>query len=338
MRDLRPAFFGGFAWYDGLSPQDDEPTAWWVAKGTDPNPWVDSLNAALAFAVDHGLVDHYRTKFGGISPPDLDHKRAKREGRTCATPIFEIANELLVARYLERVFRWRFTAHEPPGRKTHVGDWQFVTPRGRAVFVEVKTVREPEGATGVFSASFAPGLRAVVARAYAQLPLDDRGVLVVLVGGLKLHLPAQNPTLSDLFAALFGDYVITFQVLPYDPRSVRGGPSFRDMTVHRDKHRCIGCVAALSPGGTFSPSYGFYAIHNPYAHDAVKLAREDFGNALQFDVDETGRGRWAGDLHPDVWPRVSESAVRFRARLAALRVVRAIAFLRRRWRLFRTGK
>src|SRR5690242_16320263 len=215
MPDLRPLFFAGFAWYDGLAPPVGEPSAWWVAKSAgpeDPNPWVDTLNAALAFAVEHDLVDQYRARFGGISSGDLHPERARREGRNCATPIFEIANELLVARYLERVFEWRYTAREPPGHKAHVGDWQFATPRGRAVFVEVKTVRERERPSGVFSANFAPGLRTLVARAYKQLPLDDRGVLVVLVGGLKLHLPAQNPLLGDLFAALFGDYQITFQV------------------------------------------------------------------------------------------------------------------------------
>jgi hypothetical protein len=305
MRDLRPTFFGGTEWYERLDAPTGQPSAWWVAKDVEPNLWMDILNAALTFAVAHDLVDHYRTKFGGIAPRDLDHDRARREGRTCAAPIFEIANELLVARYLERVFGWRVTSHEPAGRASHFGDWQFLTPRGRNVFVEVKTVREPEGATGVFCANYAPRLRSVVANAYAQLPLDSRGVLVVLVGGLMLHLPTKNPMLGDLFGALFGDYAITFQVMPYDPSTVRGGPSFREMTIHRKKHRRIGCVAALCPGGMDVPSFGFYAIHNPWAYDQVRLARDDFDDALQFAEDVPGRGRWSGELHPPVWDRMS---------------------------------
>jgi hypothetical protein len=140
--------------------------------------------------------------------------------------------------------------------------------------------------------------------------------------------------LGDLFGALFGDYAITFQVMPFDPNTVRGGPSFNNMTIQRLKHRRIGCVAALCPGGTFTPSYGFYAIHNPYAHDDVKLARQDFDDALQFKVDEQGRGRWAGDLHPPVRDRMSESTWRFRARwlLVTLGLIRMVRFLRERWR------
>lgn len=302
VQDLRPLFFGRLDWYESLLPPSNKPSAWWIAKEADPNVWVDILNAALTFAVEHGLADVYRRRFAGISPQDLRHERAQREGRTCSFPIWEIANELLVARYLERVFGWRFDQHEPTGRRDRKGDWQFVTARGRVVFIEVKSVREPEITGGVFSANFTPKLRAAVARAYAQLPLDHRGVLVVLVGGpLTLDLPARNPQLSWLFGALFGQFQITFQVLPFDPATVRGGPSFRDMTVHASKHRRIGCVAALRPGGMDVPGFGFYAIHNPYAHEEVKLLPQDFGSALQFVVDAQGRGAWVGEPHPDVW-------------------------------------
>src|SRR6266704_1905931 len=81
--------------------------------------------------------------------------------------------------------------------------------------------------------------------AYAQLP-NDRGVLVVLVGGgLTLDMPARLPMLSWLFSALFGEFQSTFNVMPYDPESTEAGPSFRDRLVHSTKHRRIGCVAAL---------------------------------------------------------------------------------------------
>jgi hypothetical protein len=308
LEDLRPGFFAGHRWYEELEPVPHKPSAWMFAKGADPNVWVDHLNAGLTFAVEHGLAGEYRARFGGISLRDLDHDRAHREHRTCVSPILEIANELLVARYLERVHGWLFRAHEPQGRRGRKGDWQFTTPRGREVFVEVATVREPQLSTGVFNANFSPRLRSEVAHEYKHLPLDDRAVLLVLVGGFMLGLPAQHPELSHLFAALFGDWQITFQVLPYKPETVRAGPSFREMVVHRKKHRRLGCVAALCPGGLDVATCGFYAIHNPWAHDEVRLAREDFGDSLQFTVDDDGRGRWAGDLHPPVWERMSESA------------------------------
>ncbi len=254
LQNLRPQFFSGLEWYEGLSAPAGEPSAWWVAKDGDPNVWVDILNAALAFAIEHDLAEVYRRRFAGISPQDLHHERAQREGRTCSFPIWEIANELLVARYLERVFTWRFDQHEPPGRQDRKGDWQFVTPSGEVVFIEVKSIREPEITGGVFSANFTPKVRAVVARAYAQLPLDGRSVLVVLVGGgLTLDMPAGNPQLSWLFGALFGQFQIRFQVMPFDPSTVRGGPSFRDMTVHLDQasaYRLCGGAPPRRSGGT----------------------------------------------------------------------------------------
>jgi len=299
--DLRPTFFGGCEWYETLSLPAEVPTAWWVAKDTEPNIWVGVLNAALAFAVEHDLTDIYARRFAGISPQELRHDRAQRKGRTCSFPIWEIANELLVARYLERVLNWKFDQHEPRGRGERRGDWEFITPAGQAVFTEVKSIREVEGPTGVFSANFTPKVRDAIARAYAQLP-NDRGVLVVLVGGgLTLDMPARLPMLSWLFSALFGEFQITFNVMPYDPESTQAGPSFRDRLVHSTKHRRIGCVAALRPGGMDVPSFGFYAIHNPYAYENARIAQKDLGEAFQFAVDEQGRGAWTGELHPKVW-------------------------------------
>ena len=156
MRDLRPEFFGGLEWYENLSPPSGEPSAWRMAKGAEPNIWADILNASLAFAVEHDFVEVYRQRFGGISPKDLQHEHARREGRTCVFPIWEVANELLVARYLERVFGWRFDQHEPAGRGSRKGDWQFVTLQGRIVFIEVKSVREPEFIGRVFTVNFTP--------------------------------------------------------------------------------------------------------------------------------------------------------------------------------------
>ncbi|MGD2217934.1 MAG: hypothetical protein PVJ64_14345 [Gemmatimonadales bacterium] len=130
-------------------------------------------------------------------------------------------------------------------------------------------------------------------------------MLVVLVGiGLKLDMPTSNPYAGFLFGALFGQFQITFQVMPYDPSTVRGGPSFWDMTVQRNKHRRIGCVAALRPGGAETPGFDYYAIHNPYAHEEVRLDPQEFGGAFQFVVDAGGRGKWVGERHPKVWDKM----------------------------------
>ncbi len=287
MRDLRADFFSGLDWYETLTAPTSgrEKTAWYVAKGLEPWWFVQALNAALAFAVEHELVDVYRQRFAGIRPQEL---------RTVVFPIWEIANELLAARYVERVFGWRFDQHEPVGRGTRRGDWQFVAPSGRTVFVEVKSIREAELGGGVYSLDFTPRVRSVLARAYQQLPADDRGVLVVLVGGLTLDAPIENPMVGFLFGALFGRFQVTFQVLPYEAKTVRAGPSFRDMLVQPKKHRRLGCVAALRPGGMVEPDFGFYAIHNPFAYSEVRLSPDDLPNTLQFVVDGDGQGTFSG--------------------------------------------
>lgn len=296
----RPGFFGECA----LGVLRGWRCAWYLAKLNEPRPYIGLLNAALAFAVEHGLTDVYRTRFGGISSGDISPGRAKAEGRGVDFPIQEIANELLVARYLERVFGWRLVEHEPRGDKDRRGDWQFLTPRGRAVFVEVKSLAEPEW-QGVFTPNFSPRLRRLLARAYRQLPADGRGVLVVLVGGLTLDAPAGNRMLGHLFGALFGTYQITFQVMPFDPNTVQGGPSFWDMLVQSEKHRRLGCVAALQPGGLLAPELDFYAIHNPYADAGARLAPEDMDDANQFVVGADGRGSFVGNVDAAAWPKLA---------------------------------
>src|SRR5262249_34233219 len=118
--------------------------AWRVTRSREPAWWKGALEVAGRFAIEHDLLDVYRSRFAGIPLNDLTTDRANREFRMSTSPIWEIANELIVARYLERVLRWRYTAHEPPGDKDRRGDWQFETPSGRPVFVEVKSVQEVE--------------------------------------------------------------------------------------------------------------------------------------------------------------------------------------------------
>lgn len=303
--DLRPSYFGGLDWYEGLREprsKQDEPTAWYCAKDAVDDWYVLQLNAGLAFADEHGLHERYRKLFAGIRPPDLLPTRAKAERRTVSFPIWEIANELIVGRYLERVIGWQYREHEPRGRQQHRGDWEFESPRGRRVFVEVKSLQEPDGYPGgVFNRSTCdPRIRDVLAGAYKQLPEDDRATLVILVGQELVRVPA-GIMHGDIFQSLFGKMQVTFRVMPYDPESLRMSPSFRDMFTHGTKHRRLGAVAGLDRG-----HLAFYAIHNPYAHKEVRTNPDDFPSATQFIVDDNGRGEIVKGISRDeAWERFS---------------------------------
>ena len=303
--DLRSLVFGGLSWYDALDESNPSTwPAWRVAKSNEQAWWAALLNSAFAFAQDHSLVETYRAKFGGISLSELRLEKADREARTSTFPIWQIANELIVARYLERVLGWRYESHEPPGRALRRGDWQFRTSNGRRVFVEVKSLRERERlGTGVFNRpSYSGRLRGVLKEAYAQLPDDGRATLVVLVGNELLRIPF-GVMHGDLFQALYGQMQVTFNVMPYDPTSLRMGPSFREMFVHGAKHRRLAWAAGLAVAGFELPGLRFYAIENPYADPAVHIERRAFGNVERFVVDEDGRGQLDEGLHPkEVWP------------------------------------
>ena len=303
--DLRSLLFGGLSWYDALHESHHSTwPAWRIAKSNEPAWWTALLNSAFAFAQDHSLVETYRARFSGISLSELRLEKADRESRTSTFPIWRIANELVVARYLERVLGWRYECHEPPGRALRRGDWQFLTPSGRLVFVEVKSLRERERlGTGVFNRpSYGERLRGVLKEAYAQLPDDGRATLVVLVGNELLRIPF-GVMHGDLFQALYGRMQVTFNVLPYDPTSVRMGPSFRDMFVHGAKHRRLAWAAGFAVSGFELPGLRFYAIQNPYADPAVHIERSAFSKVEQFIVDEGGHGHLDAGLHPkDVWP------------------------------------
>jgi hypothetical protein len=224
-----------------------------------------------------------------------------------AFPVWEIANELVVARYLERVLGWQYVRHEPPGRHDHRGDWEF-TSASRQVFVEVKSLRELMylGNGGVYSRpDYRPRIRSALVRAYEQLPADGPATLVVLVGNDLLKLPGGHLAHGDLFQALFGKTIITLKVLPFDPESVRVGPSFREMWVQGTKHRRLGCVAGLILSGMELPRPNFYAIHNPFAHTPVRLTQLDVEPATQFVVDEAGLGTVIEGIHPtEAWARM----------------------------------
>ena len=281
--------------------------AWRVTTSTEPAWWKELLNAAASFARGHELLDVYRRRFAGISDRDITDSAGAANCRPAVAPIWEIANELIVGLYLEKALGWTFQCHEPHGFRGRRGEWGFITPTGNEVFVEVKSVIEPEiVGNQVFSRGVATGrLSSVLKGAYRQLPDDGRSTLVVVVGnGLILQI-SHGIMHGDLFQTLFGRMQITFQVLPYVEGSERMGPAFREMFAHARKHRRLGGVAGLAIGGLDIPGLGFYAIHNPFANPEVRLCREDFNEARQFWVDEDGTGEELTGIDPrEAWRRI----------------------------------
>lgn len=262
------------------------------------------LSAAAAFARDHDLVDVYRARFRGIEPQDLLPERAAAKRRTISSPIWVIAHELVVARFLERVLGWTYVCHEPVGHQGRRGDWEFRTSSDRRVFVEVKTLEEPErhDTSGVYSRSVNDSqIRDVVKGAYQQLPDDDRATLVVLAGRGDTLSVSHGILFSDIGQTMFGRFQVRFTPMSDNP-NYRAGPSLRDRMVHGTKHRRIGCVAGLWIAASGIPLIRFYAIDNPDAHPGKRLPECDLIGALRFMVDERGGGEQkSGVALEEVW-------------------------------------
>lgn len=286
-------------------PSDDSPSAWFVAKQS--GHWAEALlSSCAAFADEHGLLHQFRAKFAGIRSIDLTPHRAASEARSVSSSIWAIAHELVVARYLERVLGWSFAEYEPLGYKSLRGDWEFTTTAGARVFVEVKTIDEPEpiATSGVYSRGIASRrIRNVVKTAYRQLPDDDRATLVVLAGREILAI-SHGIMLGDVFQTLFGQFQVRFKPFETDP-DYRAGPSFRDMLVHGTKHRRLGTVAGLCISGLDIPYLRFYAIDNPYARATVRLRESDLAPVARFFVDMIGKGVEERGLSlEDAWARM----------------------------------
>jgi hypothetical protein len=292
LSDLRPLLFGGLKTFDQLTASDPQLwPVWRITRCDEPAWWVGLLSAAAAFAEDHGLLSVYRAKLDAIPIAELRVAKGDAERRSSTFPVWEIVNELIVARLLERALGWTYSVHEPRGRGGHRGDWEFHLPTGGTVFVEVKSLSEPDRvSSGVYSRpSFAPRLRNVLKGAYVQLPDDGRATLVVIVGHDVMRIPF-GVMHGDLFQSLYGQMQITFQVMPYDPTSVKLSPSFREMFIHGGKHRRLGCIAGLSYGGIDEPSIQLYAIQNPFSQESVGLQSSTLRNIDKFVVDSEGHG------------------------------------------------
>jgi hypothetical protein len=291
--DLREQLFGAATWYEDLEESTEGLWVLWrVTKSSEPAWWKDVLEVAAAFAADHGLLEGYRSRFASIPLRDLTESVAKTEARSAVSPIWEIANELIVARYLEGLLGWTYEQHEPPGHRGRRGDWLFLSPTGRRTFVEVKTLVEPPPReTGVYSRGVQSArLTNVLKGAYKQLPSDDRATIVAVVGMHEtLNIP-YGIVHGDLFQTLYGQMQISFNVMPYDPDSARMGPSFKDRFIHGSKHRRMGCAFGLVIGGLDYPGLVGYAIHNPYARGEARCTDRDFEGSHQFWVDESGSG------------------------------------------------
>lgn len=311
LSDLRKDFFAGAAWYDSLEPpsSDAEFSAWHLAKGDAMNVHPAILNVGLSFAAAHGLSSYFRKQFASLRPTEFLESRATVENRTVTFPIWEVGNELVVAAYLERVLGWTYLVHAPAGRPPKKGDWLFRSPSGKETFVEVKSVSEPmwRGSTGVFSrSSKAPRLRTILARAYGQLPREGYGTLIVLVAlDDVLRLPHGSIMHGDLFEALFGEIQVKFNVMPYDPKSLRMGPSLREMFVQTSKHRLMGAAVGLDIGGFDVPEPRVYVIHNPFAYEHTRINPRDFPGQAQFYVRDSEACFVPPMPLEDVWAKVA---------------------------------
>jgi hypothetical protein len=307
--DLRHLLFDGTSWYANLtSAAPDHWVLWRISKADESAWWRELLICVAAYARDHDLLPSFRRKIEGIPSNSLSDSSGNREARSAVAPVWEIVNELVVAMYLERALGWRLLQAEPAGYKSRRGDWEFTAPSGRTVFVEVKSLVEPEPtASAVFMRGVAADrLTSVLRGAYRQLPKDGRSTLVVVAGfGPILGIP-HGIMFGDLFQTVFGKMQVTFSVLPYVEGSERVGPAFHDMFAHAGKHRRLGCVAGMKIGGTDQPGLGFYAIHNPFAQPDVRLSMEDLPRTRQFWVASSGRGKEYDGLHPaDRWKELA---------------------------------
>jgi hypothetical protein len=306
--DLRHLLFEDAAWFSALTQHTpDMWVLWRVTKTQEQAWWRELLIAAAAFARDHDLLIRYKKAFAGIRSGDLSDSAGDRDHRSPVNPIWEIAYELIVGLFLEHGLGWRYLGHEPRGHRSHVGDWAFEAPSGRSVFVEVKSVLEPEmRGSGVFSRGPAMvRLTAVLRGAYKQLPRDSRSTMVVLAGNGLATTMAHDVMFTDLFQTLYGRMQVSMSVLPYVEGSARVGPSFYDTFANAGKHRRLGCVAGLHVAGNEQPGLVFYAIHNPYADQSSQLTSEDFGDALRFWVDEAGNGQELGDVRArEFWSKI----------------------------------
>lgn len=132
-------------------------------------------------------------------------------------------------------------------------------------------------------------MRSVLKGAYAQLPDDGRATLVVMVGQELTRIPF-GIMHGDIFQALYGQMQVTFNVMPYDPSSVRMGPSFREMFIHGSKHRRLGWVAGLAVTGMDDPALSMYSIQNPFSNESVSMPGSDYVGINRFVVDREGHG------------------------------------------------
>lgn len=299
--------FSGMAWYESIERPGDPSaqSAWYTAVDPEPEWNVCLLRAALSYCAEVRLWDDFRVRFAGIAPADVASARAVAEDRGADLPIWEIASELVVAAYLQHVCGWKLLRYEPPGNGLCRGDWEFESPSGRVTFVEVKTIRESVAdyfGSGALQQA-AKKCQHVLARAYKQLPCDERATLVVLIGKHTVR-PLSGLMLSGPFVALFGPYIVRFPIYTPNARISYAGPSFYDMLVGHTKRRRLGAVAGLSLRGLCEPTLEFYAIHNPFAHSACRLPSSDFGDHLQFPWTE-GVGNEIGVLRPhEAWQKL----------------------------------
>ena len=309
--DLRADFWGGSEWYADLEkPRDDVPSAWWLAKGECASWFATIANVGLAYGVRRGLREPFRRRFQAIPARDVTYQRAFAERRSPSFPIWEILSELVAAAFIDGTLGWEYGSHEPPGHQRTRGDWEFVSPEGVTVFIEVKSLGEWVGGDGVGARpSYSPRLSSLLKRAYRQLP-RDRPTLVVIVGTNSEILRMPFGLLhSDLFQAFFGRTIGRMKFDGVQASDLRIGPSFRGMFVHRSKHSRLGAAIALNLRGLDDPLPELYGVQNPFARPESALPPSALAPLTRLVVEE-GDGEIVSGASPEqIWAQMLQAHV-----------------------------
>lgn len=311
LSDLRAEFWGGSEWYVALEkPRDDVPSAWWLAKGESTSWSATIANVGLAYGVRCGLSESFRNRFQAIPASDVTYERALAERRSPSFPIWEILSELVAAAFIDGTLGWKYGSHEPPGHLLKRGDWEFVTPEGVTVFIEVKSLGEWVSGDGVgFRPSYSSRLSSLLKRAYRQLP-KDRPTLVVVVGTNSEILRMPTGLLhSELFQAFFGRTIGRMTLDGDQASNLRIGPSFRDMFVHRSKHSRLGAAIALNLRGVDDPLPELYGVQNPFARPESALPPSALAPLTRLVVEDGEGAIVSGSSPKQIWAQMLRAHV-----------------------------
>jgi hypothetical protein len=263
----------------------------WVGKDAyPPLPWVADENEEWLKLVEtrlgHASLDHYTHK--------LREPASKRD---------EFLVELAVAYFLDARCGLPIADLEPAGSGGKRGEFLFGLPRGRQLFVEVKSpgwegeVEEEENQKRVGlrpkgrlrrldqpkylhletrAFHHTQRVRETVARAYPKMP-DTMATLLVISDDLFVPL---TDGLDMVKGALYAKKII-------DPshEAAKSQPQWttEDGCFVGSQYERLGAVAIFNFIPEEPYKYSFTLFHNPNALEAVRVPKKSFLNCASFD-------------------------------------------------------